>query len=171
MPGRPTKYDRSFVKLAYNYCLLGADDVFLSKAFEVNVDTIYEWKKKHKEFSESIKRGKMIADGTIAASLFKRAKGFKFEEETFERVKKHQQPLPSENNPHPEPVVSDKLVVSKRVIKYFPPDPLSMIFWLKNRQPEMWREKPEGKQPDDDKPKPLWLKSTNLDETADGPDE
>ena len=24
--------------------------------------------------------------------------------------------------------------------KYFPPDPVSMIFWLKNRQPERWKD-------------------------------
>lgn len=25
--------------------------------------------------------------------------------------------------------------------KYYPPDPVSMIFWLKNRHPERWRDK------------------------------
>ncbi len=25
--------------------------------------------------------------------------------------------------------------------KYYPPDPTSMIFWLKNRQPERWRDR------------------------------
>ena len=27
--------------------------------------------------------------------------------------------------------------------KYYPPDPVSMIFWLKNRQSEDWRDKQE----------------------------
>jgi hypothetical protein len=28
--------------------------------------------------------------------------------------------------------------------KYYPPDATSMIFWLKNRRPEQWKEKPDG---------------------------
>ena len=170
MAGRPSKYDKSYIDLAYNYCLLGADDNFLAKAFGVNVDTIYEWKKKHREFSESIKRGKEIADGEIAASLFKRAKGFDYEEETLELLGKNKKA----QTPEGETIVTSvqKLVVTKRVLKYMPPDPLSAIFWLKNRQPQFWRDKPEGKAPDDEKPKPSWLTSPNLDEIKDdGPDE
>ena len=31
----------------------------------------------------------------------------------------------------------------KRVTKkHIPPDPTAQIFWLKNRQPELWRDKP-----------------------------
>jgi hypothetical protein len=26
--------------------------------------------------------------------------------------------------------------------KHYPPDPTAMIFWLKNRQPERWRDQP-----------------------------
>jgi hypothetical protein len=27
------------------------------------------------------------------------------------------------------------------MVKHYPPDPTSMIFWLKNRQPQKWRDK------------------------------
>jgi len=28
-------------------------------------------------------------------------------------------------------------------VKQYPPDPTSAIFWLKNRQPKIWRDKQE----------------------------
>jgi hypothetical protein len=36
-----------------------------------------------------------------------------------------------------------EFVVTKTVKKIIPPDPTSMIFWLKNRRPESWRDKTE----------------------------
>lgn len=36
---------------------------------------------------------------------------------------------------------SDKLIVTKRVVKHVPPDTTAQIFWLKNRRPEQWRDK------------------------------
>lgn len=169
MAGRPTKYQPSYTTLAYNYCLLGADDKFLARSFEVNIDTIHEWKKKHREFSDAIKRGKEIADGQVAAALFKRAVGYEYEEDTLELVQKKKLELDEEGNIRDKNV--HRLVVTKRIIKQVAPDPLAAFFWLKNRQPELWRDKPEGKQPEDEKPKPLWLTSNNLDEIADGPNE
>lgn len=36
-----------------------------------------------------------------------------------------------------------KLVVTKEVTKYYPPDTGAAAFWLKNRKPETWRDKKE----------------------------
>ena len=71
--GQPTKYKKEFAEQAYKYCLLGADDKKLAFLFEVSEATINNWKKAHKEFFESIKKGKEIADAEIASSLFHRA--------------------------------------------------------------------------------------------------
>jgi len=56
--GRPTDYKVEYNEQVYKLCLLGATDVELANFFNVNEDTIYEWKKKYTEFSESIKKGK-----------------------------------------------------------------------------------------------------------------
>lgn len=37
--------------------------------------------------------------------------------------------------------VIDGKVVETPLIKHYPPDPTSMIFWLKNRQKDKWRDK------------------------------
>jgi hypothetical protein len=104
------------------FCLLGATDKEIAGIYNVSEQTINAWKKQHPEFLESIKRGKEEADAAIAASLYNRAKGFVKEncEEVF--VYKGQ-------------------VVRARVKKYFPPDVSAQIFFLKNRQPQKWRDK------------------------------
>jgi hypothetical protein len=121
--GRPTAYKEEYADLAYNYALLGAKDTQLATFFDVAESTIHKWKKDFPEFSESLKKGKAIADSQVANSLFKRALGYKHEEDKIFNAN------------------GEALVVP--TIKHYPPDPTSAIFWLKNRQPELWRDKQE----------------------------
>lgn len=121
--GRPRKYRDEFPEQARKLCLLGAKDADLAKFFEVTESTLNEWKKAYPEFSESLKAGKELADAVIADSLFQRAKGY-----SHKAVKI---------------MVVDKVVVHEEYTEHYPPDPTSMIFWLKNRRPDLWRDKPE----------------------------
>lgn len=121
--GRPSKYDEKYCDQAYKLTLLGATDSELAEFFEVNEDTVHEWKKRHPKFSESIKEGKAKADAEVANKLFHRALGYEVEEvaEVMYKGKK-------------------ETLISKRQV---PPDVTSMIFWLKNRRPDAWRDKQE----------------------------
>lgn len=123
MAGAPTKYQDNYPDQAYKLTLLGATDPELADFFEVNPDSIYEWKKKHPEFSEAIKEGKAKADSEVANKLFNRATGYDIEEveEVMYKGKKE--------------------TLTKR--RHVPPDVTSMIFWLKNRKPGSWRDKQE----------------------------
>lgn len=121
--GRPSSYKPEFVDQALKLSLLGARDQDLADFFEVNVDSIYEWKKKHPEFSEALKNGKAKADAEIAKSLYQRALGYEVEEKEDIMYK------------------GAKHTLTK--IKHIPPDVTSMIFWLKNRRPADWRDKQE----------------------------
>jgi len=120
---RPTKYKDDYPKQAYKLCLTGFTDVQLADFFEVNPDTIYEWKKVHEEFSESLKEGKQIADGEVAKSLYHRAKGY------------------SHKNVHVSNYQGE--ITLTELTKHYPPDTTACIFWLKNRQPNLWRDKRE----------------------------
>ena len=119
--GRPTDYKPEYAELAKNYCLLGAKDTELSVFFDTSEKTLNEWKKKHPEFLQSIKEGKEEADARVAQSLFHRATGYSHPEDKIF------------NNGGAEMVVP--------TIKHYPPDTTAAIFWLKNRKPEIWRDK------------------------------
>jgi len=86
MAGRPTKYKNEYNEQAYKLCLLGATDKELSDFFEISESTLNLWKKLHKEFSESVKAGKIISDATIASKLYQRAMGYRYDEVHYEKV-------------------------------------------------------------------------------------
>jgi hypothetical protein len=121
---RQSSYRPEYAVLAQRCCLaFGATDEQMAKFFNRDVATIERWRNKHPEFAEACKDGKMAADSEVVASLFQRAKGFSKVVEEVHKTK-------------------DGVKVVE-VEKYFPPDTVSMIFWLKNRQPTLWRDKPD----------------------------
>ena len=74
--GRPTAYKPEYAKQAERLCLLGCTNEELAVFFDVAPATIYVWYKAHPEFLESLKKGRVVADGNVAASLYKRACGY-----------------------------------------------------------------------------------------------
>jgi len=123
MAGRPTKYKKEFAEQARKLCRLGATDKELADFFEVVESTINEWKLKHDEFSESLKVGKRYSDDKVVDALYNRAIGYTLIEEKEEE---------SEAN-------GTKTVKTKRQIAG---DTTAQIFWLKNRRPDEWRDRP-----------------------------
>lgn len=123
---RPSSYREEFADQAYRLCLLGAKDAEVADFFEVTETTINNWKLKHPEFVESLKRGKVLADMQVGERLFERATGYDYTEEQAFKVKL---------GPHEEKI---EIVEVKR---HTPPDVTSMIFWLKNRRKTEWRDK------------------------------
>lgn len=121
--GRPSKYRDDFNAQARKLCLLGATDKEIASFFEVSEATLNNWKHEHPGFLESLKAGKQIADAMVAESLFQRACGY-----SHRAVKI---------------IVVDKEVLHEEYTERYPPDPTSMIFWLKNRRPDLWRAQPE----------------------------
>lgn len=119
--GRPTKYKEEYAQQAYKLCLLGATDKDLADFFDVAESTINEWKLEHEEFSEAIRRGKVVADAEIANSLYHRAKGYKHPEDKIFQVG------------------GKPLIVP--TTKHYPPDTAAALIWLKNRQKDKWRDK------------------------------
>lgn len=120
---RPTKYKPEYNKQVFKLCLLGADDKQLADFFDVTEQTINNWKISEPEFFESLKKGKLQADARVAKSLYDRALGYSHKED---KVFQHEG----------TPVIVE-------TTRLYPPDTTAAIFWLKNRQPEKWRDRQE----------------------------
>lgn len=135
--GRPTKYKEEYNEQAYKLCLLGATDDKLADFFEVDVSTIQRWKLEYEEFCDSIKKGKVIADATIAEGLFNRAKGATIKTQQAIKLKD------SQFNSEGRKISEEERVEVVDLVQEVPPDTAASIFWLKNRNPELWRDKRE----------------------------
>lgn len=132
MSGAPTSYKEEYNEQAYKLALLGCTDLEIAEFFEVNPDTIHEWKKVYPLFSESIKNGKTPADSIVAKSLHERAIGAEWEEERAIKVKRGKD--------------LEEVVIVKVKCKA-PPDTNAASLWLRNRRPKSnkgslsWNEK------------------------------
>jgi len=134
--GRPRKYDPSLNDIAYKLCLLGCTDQQLADFFEVAIDTINYWKKQYPEFLNTLKAGKIKADAEVAATLFKRAKGYQYTEETFEKVDSKEVLDITGTDAITQPAYKKKIVT-----KHLPGDVGAIVMWLKNRQRMLWKDK------------------------------
>ncbi len=115
----------------------GLTDEQIAHNMGIRTSTLYEWKKKYSEISESLKKGKEIIDIQVENALLKKALGIK---ETVKKAIKVKEVKYNEG----------KRVSEKEHIEYvdeevfIPPDTTAQIFWLKNRVPDKWRDKVEN---------------------------
>ena len=119
--GRPSKYKPEYASQAAKLCALGATDAQLADFFEVAISTIALWKVQHAEFSDAIKVPKAEADERVEQSLYRRAMGYEHDEVDIR-------------------VVGGEIVETP-IRRYYPPDTAALIFWLKNRKKDEWRDK------------------------------
>lgn len=122
MTGRPSSYRPEYAEQAAKLCKLGATDKELADFFEVTEPTINNWKAQFPDFFKSLKRGKDEADERVEQSLYRRALGYSHEAVKIFKNK-------------------DEDAVLVPYTEHYPPDTVACIFWLKNRKPEVWRDK------------------------------
>jgi hypothetical protein len=121
--GRPSKYEGLNLEQVRILAEKGWTDEEMSEFFGVCRKTWHNWKEEHSEFLHTLKNAKAISDSKVIRALFERATGYEHP---------HQEVMMAQKKG--EPVIVD-------TVKRYPPDPTSMIFWLKNRLPNEWRDK------------------------------
>ena len=114
-PGRPSTYDPCFAPRAHRLALLGMTDVEVADQFGISPDTLYEWGRRHPEFSVALQAGKSEADARVAEALFERARGAK-----VPAVKIFMPPGSA------EPIYAP-------YTEHLPPDTNAAVRWLMNR--------------------------------------
>lgn len=101
----------------------------------ISPSTFYEYVKKFPEISDAIKRGKAPVDFEVENAMLKSALGHK------ETVRK---PIRLRTTRR-----KDGMEITEEHVEYFdeevyiPPQVSAQIFWLKNRKPDIWRDKKE----------------------------
>lgn len=126
---RVTEYNPEFHDHeGYLFALQGKTTEEIASLFGIGRTTIKRWFKEFPSFWTSVNRGRAFADARVAEGLFKRATGFEID------TVKHF-------------VVSTgdfkQKVEEVKTKTYYPPDPGAAMNWLKNRDPDNWRDKIE----------------------------
>ncbi|MGA2104207.1 MAG: hypothetical protein ABSG06_02310, partial [Methanoregula sp.] len=124
--GRPTLYDSAYhPRKAAQLALMGLTDVQMAMVFDINESTLNRWKIRYPSFSQSIKKSKYLVDCTVENSLFKRALGM---ETTQKKIVEY----------------PDGRMRKEIAVKFVPPSLSAIIFWLTNRQPDLWKRGGRG---------------------------
>ena len=110
----------------------GLTDEQIAHNMGINVATLYRYKKDYDKICNALKKGKEVADIEVENALRKRALGYSYNEVT------------SENRLN-EVTGEYDVAVTKIVKKEVAPDTTAQIFWLKNRRPDVWRDRTEQK--------------------------
>lgn len=129
MPAKP-KFRDEFVEQARKLAEMGHTDAEMADFFDVSLRAFHTWKVKHPALMEALKLGKPEADARVTRSLFQRAVGYTCPETVVQFEKRK------------DKRGRTRVIVHKAEFeKHYPPDTTAGIFWLKNREPELWREK------------------------------
>lgn len=134
-------------------------------AFNIGIrrETLYDWKRKFSNISNTLKKGKEVVDRQVENALLKKALGFTYTERTAKVVDRDPEVVSTERREfenrykldNPEATsqeIKDAAIKAiptrERIIliendKVALPDTTAQIFWLKNRRPDMWRDKRE----------------------------
>lgn len=101
----------------------GLTDEQIAQNMGIAYSTFRSWRDKFSAISAVLKKGKEVIDRQVENALLKRALGYEYEEvkEKFEGG-----------------VLTERTVTKKEVVA----DTTAQIFWLKNRKPDKWRDKP-----------------------------
>ena len=106
----------------------------IAECMGISRSTLNEWANKYSDISDTLKKNKEIADRKVENSLYERAlggtrkvlKAFKVKETYYD-----EQGRKCEKE-HIETAIEEV---------YIPGDTTAQIFWLKNRKPEVWKDK------------------------------
>ena len=126
------KYTDDFPLLAQDYARQGMIDKEIAAKLGISERTYYDYQEKYPQFLQAIKKGKAPVDVEIENVLLKRARGYEYEEVTVEYKSGKSEANKSNKS---------KLTLTRKIKKQVAPDTIALIFWLKNRRPELWRDR------------------------------
>jgi hypothetical protein len=140
--GRPSKLKSVSIEQMKLLYLDGKTDKQVCEFFNITPWTLNRWKKRHPELKATIKDWKIEADKVVEKCLYKRAQGYTYDEVTYEKSKTGGLGMVMSKG-EITALKHTPTAKTKVVTKEVAPDVLAQIFWLKNRQPENWKDRHE----------------------------
>lgn len=138
--GRKGKYEEwlteDSLKVLEGWARDGLSDEQICKNMGICKDSFYRWKKEYPPFSDAIKRGKAPIDFEVENALLKSALGHTVTLKKPIKVKVEKQLVGKGK------VVEEHIEYVEEEV-YVPPQATAQIFWLKNRRPDKWRDRPQ----------------------------
>lgn len=126
------KWKDDYVRQVFFLTLLGATDVQIAQTFNIDATTLDYWKRTKKDFMESLKQGKTMADAKVSHSLYLAAIGYSHPDQVVlsNKIKEFGEDGKIKKE-YTKPLIVD-------TVKSYPPNVTAAVKWLQARQPEVW---------------------------------
>ncbi|MGR3742127.1 helix-turn-helix domain-containing protein [Companilactobacillus sp. DQM5] len=138
----------------------GLTDEQIANNMGISRSTLNEWKKKYSDISDTLKENKQKADIEVENALYKKALGMTTKSKTYKMVKvdddvlrvRRERFLNQYKLNHPKATKKELAMKSIEEVPTYEripivenetelaPDTSAIIFWLKNRMPEVYRD-------------------------------
>ena len=125
-----TKYEKDFPLRAEDYARRGMTDKEIAKSLGIDETTFYRYQIKYRQFRQALKKGKAPVDVEVENALLKRARGFSYTE-TVREFKIDEKSDKETKTP----------TSIKKTRKMVVPETAACMAWLKNRRPQLWRDR------------------------------
>lgn len=127
------KYKPAFDDIARWACIQGATNERLAFLFQVSISSIDSWLKKKPSFREAVHHGRAIATAEVAGKLYTLATGYTRTKQVAQKLKTVQYDEKGKK------VSEEERIVMVDLEEQVGPDPASVFFYLKNKDPENWK--------------------------------
>ena len=111
--------------LLKSLAMLGMPAKDIAQVLNMRTGRFSKYKKQYPSIKVTLQKGRIISSANVVESLYKKANGFSVPEDKFFYSAKND------------------TVRTVKTKKYYPPDTVAQIFWLKNNFPDFWRDKKE----------------------------
>jgi len=128
--GRKTLFRRSMIEEVRKLAGVGMIMDEIAVFWGVHKRTVERWAKRHPEFRRALKEGRLFADKRVEDSLYHRAIGFETTERHYEIEYEQDQ----------AGAIKAVRKLKKEIVKQIAGDTTAIIFFLKNRRPDKWRD-------------------------------
>ena len=119
--GNPSQCTQAACELAEKVCEeFKASDAQVASVLDVNPNTVSRWKSDKPEFADALARGRAKQNKRVERALYERAIGYK----------------------HPAKKIMQYMgdIIEAEYEEHYPPDVNAIQFWLKNKDPEHWKD-------------------------------
>lgn len=122
------KYDpETFPVLVEGYARRGLTEEQIAHNLGVSYSTFRTYKNKYSAVLTALKKGREVTNIIVENALYKRAIGYKVTDEHVE-IKTLKD--------------GEKKKIVRKKTSEIPPDVGAIVFWLKNRLPDLWKDNP-----------------------------
>lgn len=133
--GSPSKFRPEYIIIIKNLAAKGFIDKEICDTLLITEPTFIKWKRDFPEMLKAYKEGKENKVEQVVRALEKRAIGCTIEERIYEpkMIKRNGKLIPSKH----------RVTLIRKIKKELPPDQGACALYLKNRDPDNWRDKQE----------------------------